>query len=265
MPIARIIDRCLHTWLGQKFVGFIIRTTQYRVFSPWTVRLMELDSLRLAARRCAPRALLDSDLSRLHLGCGNKRIPGWLNIDLVGTNPIVDLGCGRLPWKNRVFDVAVSQHVVEHLELESEFVPLLTELKRVLKPGGELWLSCPDLEIVCRSYVACKGRDLLADRLKHATVPTGLERFPFQYFINAIFHQAGEHKNLYDFELLEWALTKAGFIDCERTNPSEFRELFPEFPPAANDMHSIYVRARIAPDESVADKSHESAIARAGA
>lgn len=244
--VRRLVDAFWKTWLGYRIVKLFIAATRYRVFSVWTVRLMQLDSLRLQARRAATPAGTVPGQTRLHLGCGQKRVPGWLNVDLADTDPPVDLAAGSLPWRDGVFEAVASQHVIEHLELEGELIPLLREVRRVARPGAEIWVSCPDLEIVCRSYLEHKGADLVADRLAHATVDTGLDRVPPQHFINKLFNQDGEHRNLFDFELLAWTFRQAGFAECDRVTPADFLARFPEFPPALNDMHSIYVRA-IAP------------------
>jgi SAM-dependent methyltransferase len=50
--------------------------------------------------------------------------------------------CRRLQFSDESFDVAVSAHVIEHLD---EPVLMLEEIARVLKPGGSLLLSCPSL------------------------------------------------------------------------------------------------------------------------
>lgn len=69
---------------------------------------------------------------------------------------------------------------------------------------------------------------------------------PPQEMINRIFHQGGEHKNLFDFELLSWALKKAGFGSGEQVGEADFLNCFPEFPRRADDYHSLYVRATVA-------------------
>jgi len=67
---------------------------------------------------------------------------------------------------------------------------------------------------------------------------------PSQHFINLMFSQFGEHKNLFDFEMLAWALGKCGFIDCRRTSEQNLRRRFPDFPPHTDDFPSLYVCAK---------------------
>jgi SAM-dependent methyltransferase len=47
----------------------------------------------------------------------------------------------RLPFRDCAFDLAVSCHVLEHLHHPDDYV---RELRRVLKPGGTLWLITPN-------------------------------------------------------------------------------------------------------------------------
>jgi predicted SAM-dependent methyltransferase len=249
---ASVLNRLLHTRIGHSCVDLIILALQYRVFSPRTVHAMRFDSLRLRARTRHRRREGRPGTSRLHLGCGSRRITGWLNVDVAGSDEDVDLAAGMLPWADGSFDVIVSQQVIEHLDLISELVPLFRELHRVCKPGAEIWLACPDLAKACRYYDVDKGASLLADRDARAAtaagpngVPAdaGLTDAPVQHFINAMFHQMGEHKNLLDFELIEWLCKKTGFGDCRRVSEKDLLTRFPEFPARNDDYTSIYVRA----------------------
>lgn len=180
---------------------------------------------------------------RLHFGCGERHIEGWLNVDVTGSEYDLDLASGSLPWANDSFHVAAAQQVIEHLELYDELLPLLKELHRVIDHGGEIWLSCPDMEKVCKSYFEYKGTDLIND-YKSSYPCFTIGDAPSQHMINHSFHQWGEHKNLYDFELLCWALTQAGFTECIRMNESDFLNRFEEFPARNDDYHSLYVRAK---------------------
>ena len=69
------------------------------------------------------------------------------------------------------------------------------------------------------------------------------EGVPTQHMINNYFRQCAEHKNLFDFELLEWALKQAGFGQVVRVVEKDLLERFPEFPYRGDDYHSVYARA----------------------
>jgi len=227
----------------RRLIDFIVKWLLGAFFSQRTILLMRFDTIRFIARA---KNYFRKDLlppkNKLHFGCAWRRVPGWLNVDVRHSEFDVDLADGRLPWKNNVFETTVSQHVIEHLELETELLPLLRELHRVMKPGGEIWLSCPDIESICNSYLIHAMEDLLLDRLTR--FPNySIGELPTNHFINALFHQQGEHKNLYDFVLLKWILQRSGFTGIERVVEADLLHQFPEFPQRNDDLQSIYVRA----------------------
>ena len=212
-------------------------------FSARTLKLIKFDLMRARARwkRYGEREVLPAS-TKLHLGCGPRRVPGWLNVDIAKSNCDVDLCSGRLPWRTSSFEVVVSQHFIEHAELEEELIPLLRELRRVLIAGAEIWLSCPDIEKVCRSYMENRMTDLLEDRAKR-WLSFSLNGVPTVHLINNLFHQDGEHKNLFDFELLEWTLKQAGFVNIDRVVEADLLARFPEFPRRDDDLQTLYVKA----------------------
>jgi predicted SAM-dependent methyltransferase len=229
-PLAAAIYRAANTTLGDR-----------------TIRLLRLDLARARARlhgiwRGDRRAKVAPPRPFIHLGCGQRRVSGWLNVDVIGSEFDIDLASGRLPWSDASADAFVAQHVIEHLQLDPELLPLFTEMRRVLRPDGEVWLSCPDLATVCRSYVDGTLDRLIDDR--RARMPDWrFEGVPRSQFVNDLFTQAGEHVNLFDEELLRWALQQAGFATVERVRESDLLARFPEFPERHDDMQSLYVRA----------------------
>ena len=206
-----------------------------------TRMLVAFDFLRASARRRMPREFVPR-VDRLHVGCGARRVSGFLNVDVAGSELDIDLASGELPFPDATFTAVVSQHVIEHLELHSELLPLLQDIHRVMKPGAELWLSCPDMNTVCRLYVEGRVQALVDDR--RARWPSySLNGTPDQHFINDLFHQHGEHQNLFDFDLLAWALRTSGFRNVEKKTERELLERFPEFPTRNDDLQSLLVRA----------------------
>jgi predicted SAM-dependent methyltransferase len=246
-PSVRVLaDRVVNTSAGRAFLRGVLSLYQHRLLSPRAASRVRLDILRSAARGRAGRINPAPKVDKLHLGCGKRIVSGWLNVDLCSGDAQVDLACGSLPWNDEAFSVIVSQHVIEHLDLKSELIPLFRELYRVSRTGGLIWLSCPDLATACNSYGTSKGQELLDDRerRKAAGVNLGMDGIPPQHFINKIFHQGGEHMNLIDEELLAWALKRCGFVNCRRTKEAELLIEYPEFPARGDDIHSLYMTAR---------------------
>lgn len=70
-----------------------------------------------------------------------------------------------LPYKNNFFDVVFCIEVIEHLKNPSQ---LVDEIHRVLKPGGILVLTTPNVDsIYSRLYFLCTGRILFFDEKSH--------------------------------------------------------------------------------------------------
>lgn len=179
---------------------------------------------------------------KIHLGCGDRRLEGWLNVDLRGSDFSLDLAASYLPWQDDSFSAAVSQQVVEHLKIKSELIPLLRELHRTLKPRGEVWISTPDIEKIVHSYVVHRMEDLIEDRKTRWPAYT-LEGMPSSQMMNDFFHQHGEHVNLFDFPLLKWTLEQSGYEGVRRVSEEDLLSRFPEFPPRNDEAHSLYVKA----------------------
>jgi len=77
------------------------------------------------------------------LGCGpQKQYPGNLGLDLraaPGVDAVANLS-GSLPLADNSVDVLFAVHILEHL---TDFLPLVDEAHRVLRPGGVLHVMSP--------------------------------------------------------------------------------------------------------------------------
>lgn len=89
----------------------------------------------------------------LNVGCGNHYSQEWNNIDFNGGSDVIahDLRCG-LPYPDASMDAVYSSHVLEHFSLQ-DGAAILSEMHRVLRPGGVIRIVVPDLERVCREYL----------------------------------------------------------------------------------------------------------------
>ena len=93
-------------------------------------------------------------MKRLHWGCGPITPYGWVNSDIhafPGVNVVADILQG-LPFPNHEFDLIVSIHVLPEIPYR-HLDTALKELFRVLKPGGVLRLSLPDLDKAIQAYL----------------------------------------------------------------------------------------------------------------
>lgn len=96
-----------------------------------------------------------TDDLKLHIG-GQEQRDGWVILD-ANPGPIVDYvgNCTDLSMfaDNSCSEVYAS-HVFEHLGYDGDLQKAIEGVYRILKPGGRLCVAVPDLEILCRMYLA---------------------------------------------------------------------------------------------------------------
>ena len=94
-------------------------------------------------------------MKMLNIGCGACRHSDWVNLDLNPNSPdVIALDATKgLPFESNAVDVCYSSHVLEHLSRE-EATSFIGEQRRVLKNGGVIRVVVPDLERICRLYLA---------------------------------------------------------------------------------------------------------------
>ena len=81
--------------------------------------------------------------ARLHLGCGNEILPGWINHDLAdlpGVDVVHDLDSYPWPFEDDQFAEVRMHHVLEHL---AEPVRAIEELHRITGHGGTVEVRVP--------------------------------------------------------------------------------------------------------------------------
>jgi predicted SAM-dependent methyltransferase len=130
----------------------------------------------------------------LHLGCGRIRIPGYVNVDIL-SNKSVDVVADlqQLPWPDASVDRIYSCAAIEHFG-RREWVPVLSEWARVLKPGGELKVSTADFEAAIARYGIARKLDELLGLL------IGGQKDDYDW-----------HGMIFDFDTLRAGLEQAGF------------------------------------------------------
>lgn len=91
---------------------------------------------------------------KLHIG-GEVRVPGWTVLN-INPGPHVDIvgNCTDLHLiASESCAVVYASHVMEHLGYDRDLPHTLRECHRVLKPGGRLLISVPDLDLLCRMFI----------------------------------------------------------------------------------------------------------------
>ncbi len=103
------------------------------------------------------RKLVENDTLRLNLGCGDKILPGYVNVDVVNerSGRCPDVICdirNLIAFSDNTADEILAVHVVEHF-WRWEVVSILKEWVRVLRPGGRMALECPNLQTACEEFL----------------------------------------------------------------------------------------------------------------
>lgn len=100
---------------------------------------------------------------RLNVGAGARRPEGYFNVDAVenpGAPKKLDAVCmaGGIPLPDGSVKELMAIHLWEHLYLW-ECDAVITEWKRLLRPGGRLVLELPDMIKFCKNIIdgAMKG------------------------------------------------------------------------------------------------------------
>lgn len=153
---------------------------------------------------------------RLHLGCGPVILPGWLNIDYDHVDAEMHLNVLEgLPFEDGSVEFVFAEHFIEHFTLPQALV-ILGECHRVLRSGGVIRLSTPDLEWLVDAYYS---RDTA--RWGALWQPaTGCR------ILNEAFRSWG-HQFLYDRDELLGVLKEAGFsgFGFPQHSHSSYKEL----------------------------------------
>ena len=77
----------------------------------------------------------------LNIGASKSYLPGFVNIDAVPHSDLqLNLEVDDLPFDDNSVDVVFSYHTIEHIQ---NYLGLLAEIHRVLKPRGRLFIGVP--------------------------------------------------------------------------------------------------------------------------
>jgi len=90
---------------------------------------------------------------KLHLGCGNRFLPGYFHMDLC-TFPHVNLVHDVRDlsmFTDDSIELIYASHIIEHFD-RKEVVHILKEWRRVLTPKGILRLATPNFDVLISLY-----------------------------------------------------------------------------------------------------------------
>jgi len=107
---------------------------------------------RMLVRKNVPK-INPANAKRLHLGCGNIRLPDFCNVDILTTSAVdVVSDISKLDnFADDSIELIYACHVLEHFS-HDDAVNVLRRWFDVLAPGGELRVSVPDIDRIVKIY-----------------------------------------------------------------------------------------------------------------
>lgn len=193
----------------------------------------------------ARELLVERGISGINCGSGKALSPGCLNVDQLsltdsrgktsesGKMMRVNYEAQTLyymehdmthafPFSDRSFSWGYSEHFIEHVPLKNG-IAWLTEMRRLIAPGGLLRITTPDLKKYMDGYADPAERFFRLHNKKLAEMAKNPDPLPRRraWMVNQIFHYFG-HQWIYDFDEIVHAASAAGF-DPARIAQKEYR------------------------------------------
>ena len=150
---------------------------------------------------------------KLHLGCGERYLEGYIHIDIADFDHIdYRSSVDKLDMiEDESCELIYASHVLEYFDIE-EAINVLSEWHRVLENKGTLRLAVPNIEKLIEVY---KKTDDLNKILGPLYGKWELDNAKDNIY----------HKTVYDIKNLTALLTEVGFKDIK---PWSWNEILPE-------------------------------------
>ncbi len=145
------------------------------------------------------KAVVEGAADKLHVGCGENHWASHTNVDLHHPAADINADARDLPMADDSYDLVESHHLIEHLA-KDDALDALKEWHRVLRPGGHVFLSCPDIVAVWETLRQSEDAAVDAET--------------WDRHMRAVYGQDGpgmRHLYGYSRQSLARALTSAGF------------------------------------------------------
>jgi len=207
----------------------------YAKIQRFYAHLIRNRSFQLKRKRC-------KDSTMLNVGCGDQLHPGFINVDyhwLPGLDLCWDIA-NPLPFQDACIAGVFTEHCLEHLTKEAA-ENFISDVFRILCPGGIIRVVVPDAEVFLRAYV----------NFSAGSVPS----FPKPYdqylmmegaspmaIVNSIFRDYG-HQYAYDYKALYMLLSKFPFSRIYRANFRSGLNKSLLIDTEARSQESLYVEA----------------------
>ena len=141
---------------------------------------------------------------KLHIG-GKEVKEGWkiLNAqEKEGVDYVQDIR-DLSDFHDNQFIAIYASHILEHLGYQNDLKKVLSDIYRILKPGGKFFVSVPDLDTLCQIFVHPQANLDIRYDVMRILYGGQLDKYDFHYVgFNA--------------EILVYFLNRAGFHDIYR-------------------------------------------------
>jgi SAM-dependent methyltransferase len=122
----------------------------------------------------------------------------------------------RIPCQDHSVEVVYSAHMIEHLD-RAEARSFLSEVRRVLRPGGIIRLAAPDLSLLVEQYLSSNDADAFIEQTYLAQPrPAGVVSRARAAVVGP-----RHHLWMYDGDSLSGLLTSEGFAAVAVLPPGE--------------------------------------------
>ncbi|MEM7338298.1 MAG: methyltransferase domain-containing protein [Actinomycetota bacterium] len=180
------------------------------------------------------RHFAETDDPKLHIGSGWVPREGWLNVELhpVRSDVMNMDAAAPFPFDDGTFAYVFSEHMIEHISYV-DGGRMLAECFRVLRPGGRIRISTPDIGFLVDLYGPGKSQ-LQENYIEYLTsfpdpeAPEPLDTFVINKYVRAWGHQFN-----YDEPTLRRHFEAAGFVDVSRFAVGESAD------PVLADMENV--------------------------
>ena len=95
---------------------------------------------------------------KFNMGCGAIRIPGYIGIDKHSDRADIRQDLFKVSLPDECADEILASHVIEHLP-QHRAPEVMQKWFNILKPGGRLIMEQPDLEQLCKDFLAQDGME----------------------------------------------------------------------------------------------------------
>lgn len=178
-------------------------------------------AIAFANRRVVKRYFAETPEPKLHIGCGDHLLGGWLNSDKqpIAAN-VMYLDATRVfPFPDATFAFVYSEHMIGSLSFEQAGV-MLRECFRALVPGGKIRIVTPDIAFLIGIYEERQPSERQLRYMEYFRAETKSLHSGGIFLIND-FSKLNGLGFVYDEPTLREAMETAGFSHIVRRDLNE--------------------------------------------